>query len=68
MNQQQRKQKAQMDSAQARRLKFVQKVSEIIDAQQKELEYSEEQGGDYTIADICANIKGAIYDEMIRLG
>lgn len=68
MNQQQRKQRAQMDSAQARRLKFVQKAAEIIDAQQKQLEESEAEGGDYTIADICANIKGAIYDEMIRLG
>jgi hypothetical protein len=68
MNEKQRKQKAQMDSAKARRLKFVQKAGDIIDRVQKELEESEQQGGDYTIADICANIKGAIYDELILLG
>ena len=68
MNQQERKQKAQMDSAKARRLKFIEKVNEIIDRVQKELEESENMGGDYTIEDICANIKGSIYDEMILLG
>lgn len=68
MNDQRRKQRAQMDSAKARRMKFVQKVSDIIDAQRKQLEESEAQGGDYSIEDICDNIKGAIYDEMIRLG
>jgi hypothetical protein len=67
LNQQQRKQQAEMSSAKARRLKFLQKVGEVIDAQRDELNESEAQGGDYTIDDICDKIKGAIYDELILL-
>lgn len=57
-----------MESAKARKVRFVQRVNEIIDREQKQLEESEQLGGDYTIADICANIKGAIYDEFVLLG
>jgi hypothetical protein len=67
MNQQQLQQQ-QKKSAQARRLKFIRQVEEIIEKQRKQLNESEAEGGDYTIDDICANIKGAIYDEMMTLG
>jgi hypothetical protein len=65
MNEQQRKQAGYLESAKARRLKFVNRVFEIIESQRKELNDSEQQGGDYSIDDICDKIKGAIEDEMV---
>jgi hypothetical protein len=64
MNGQQRKQKSQLDSAQARRLKFINKASEVIDRVQKELEADNVA---YSVGEVCRAIKGAIYEELISL-
>ncbi len=64
MNQQQRKQKSQMDSAQARRLKFINKASEVVDRVQKELEADNVA---YSVGEVCRTVKSAIYEELISL-
>jgi hypothetical protein len=64
MNQKQRTQKSQMDSAQARRLKFINKASEVVDRVQTELEADNVA---YSVGEVCRTIKAAIYEELISL-
>lgn len=64
MNQKQRNQKSQMDSAQARRLKFINKASEVVDRVQKELEADNVA---YSVGEVCRTVKAAIYEELISI-
>jgi len=64
MNQQQRKQQAEMTSAQARRLKFINKANEVVDRVQKELEADNVA---YSVGEVCRSVKAAIYEELISL-
>ena len=64
MNQQQRKQQAEMTSAQARRLKFINKANEVVDRVQKELETDNVA---YSVGEVCRSVKAAIYEELISL-
>jgi hypothetical protein len=65
MSDQQRKQKAQMESAQARRLKFINKANDVVDKVQKELEADNVA---YSVGEVCRTVKAAIYEELITLG